>query len=51
MDWKDKLEKIRTNLAWKDKILVAFSGGLDRSLLAKIFIMLHWIWWDLEALA
>ena len=36
MDWKDKLEKIRAKLAEKDKILVAFSGGVDGSLLAKI---------------
>ena len=36
MDWKDKLEKIRAKIAEKDKILVAFSGGVDSSLLAKI---------------
>lgn len=36
MDWKDKLEKIREKIAEKDKILVAFSGGVDSSLLAKI---------------
>jgi uncharacterized protein len=36
MDWKDKLEKIRAKIADKDKILVAYSGGVDSSLLAKI---------------
>ncbi len=36
MDWNDKLGKIRAKIAEKDKILVAFSGGVDSSLLAKI---------------
>lgn len=36
MDWKDKLGKIRAKIAEKDKILVAYSGGVDSSLLAKI---------------
>jgi asparagine synthetase B (glutamine-hydrolysing) len=36
MDWKDKLEKIKVKISEKDNILVAFSGGVDSSLLAKI---------------
>jgi len=36
MDWKDKLEKNHGEIAEKDKVLVAFSGRIDSSLLAKI---------------
>lgn len=36
IDWKDKLEKTRAEIAEQDKILVAFSGGVGSSLLAKI---------------
>ena len=36
MDWSDKLEDICIRIAEKEKILVAFSGGVDSSLLAKI---------------
>jgi len=36
MNWKDKLEKIRAKISEKDNILLAFSGGVDSSLLAKI---------------
>lgn len=44
MDFRDKLEKIRTKIAEKNKILVAFSSRVDSSLLAKISLMLHWFW-------
>lgn len=36
MDWSDKLADIRRRIAEKEKILVAYSGGVDSSLLAKI---------------
>ncbi len=36
MDWSDKLADIRRRIAEKEKILVAYSGGIDSSLLAKI---------------
>ncbi len=36
MDWSDKLDDIRRKIAEKEKILVAYSGGVDSSLLAKI---------------
>lgn len=36
MNWSDKLADIRRKIAEKEKILVAYSGGVDSSLLAKI---------------
>lgn len=36
MDWSDKLANISRKIAEKEKILVAYSGGVDSSLLAKI---------------
>lgn len=36
MDWPDKLTDIRRKIAEKEKLLVAYSGGVDSSLLAKI---------------
>ena len=36
MDWPDKLQDLKRTIAMKERILVAFSGGLDSSLLAKI---------------
>ncbi|MDD2836793.1 MAG: ATP-dependent sacrificial sulfur transferase LarE, partial [Methanothrix sp.] len=36
MDGKDKLDEIKAKIAEKGKILVAYSGGVDSSLLAKI---------------
>jgi uncharacterized protein len=36
MDCEHKLQELKKNLAKKDKILIAFSGGVDSSLLAKV---------------
>lgn len=36
MNWSDKLADIRRKIAEKETILVAYSGGVDSSLLAKI---------------
>ena len=36
MNWSDKLQNLKRNIAKKERILVAFSGGVDSSLLAKI---------------
>jgi pyridinium-3,5-biscarboxylic acid mononucleotide sulfurtransferase len=36
MCWPDKLTDIRRKIAEKEKLLVAYSGGVDSSLLAKI---------------
>ncbi len=36
MDCEHKLQKLKKKLVEKDKILIAFSGGVDSSLLAKV---------------
>jgi len=36
MDWQDKLADIRQMIAKKENILIAYSGGVDSSLLASV---------------
>jgi len=36
MDWQDKLADLRQMIAKKEKILIAYSGGVDSSLLASV---------------
>lgn len=36
MAYKDKLEDLKSKLSKKDKLLIAYSGGVDSSLLAKV---------------
>ncbi len=36
MDWSDKLEDLKKRIAAKGRLLVAYSGGVDSSLLAKV---------------
>ncbi len=37
MDWQDKLADIRQMIAKKENILIAYSGGVDSSLLRRIY--------------
>ncbi|MDD1762251.1 MAG: ATP-dependent sacrificial sulfur transferase LarE [Methanothrix sp.] len=36
MDWQDRLADLRQRIAKKEKILIAYSGGVDSSLLASV---------------